>query len=705
MQKLTLFLIISTEFCERFCYYGLRALLFPFLHNHLSYSVSAAKGLSHAFFFLAFFFAMIFGFFSDVRVGHYRTIVSLSIVHVLGTGMLVISAYTSSTLSFLSGILLVAMGTGGIKPCISVFGGDQANKNSNFFSLFYFSINCGAMVSILTLPIIAHTNYTIAFIVPFVLISMAVVLFVSGTRMYTINRPDPRMYKELKAFLFKKKRKSFYVGHGYGFCQDLCEVAENNEENSNFNEVVGAHRMGDVLETNGSSFNEVVGSHRTGGVLMMNGRDRTYSKDEHQKDVHTGVYEIDVDMKDRAAILKRYEMIHRDGHLPRHAASCETEERMGRDAMYTGRDYIYTHDVCHPSSGTPDQTISAAPVDDSFYGERPSYDTASDDSAHVHGINSYSCDENSNELSYDVEQENINRYATAEHFSNSVMNDSNSFNAMDFSSLDDAFLHGGTGKEGTSPSVWIDYAGHKTKPKDVRVYGETNLSVADARTYSADKTITLDHSRSAEYLRKEHKSAIKKECRQILQICRLYLPIIFFWTIYDQQATSWTDQASFLNGNVLGWTIIPSQMQVFNALLTLIFIPLFSHFVFLKARTKMVAGFYLGAVSFFLSAVVEHYKEPSLTVMVQLPQYVLMTAGEVLLSVTGLEYSYSMAPKRFRSVVLAIWLFMAAIGNVLVAFISRMNFFKAEIGSYLFYGCLAVVGSRWLNYEFRRISK
>jgi len=85
------------------------------------------------------------------------------------------------------GLVIIAFGTGGIKPCVSAFGGDQfvlpqqERQLEAFFSVFYFSINAGSLISTFVTPILRSGScfgedscYSAAFGLPAVLMTVAV---------------------------------------------------------------------------------------------------------------------------------------------------------------------------------------------------------------------------------------------------------------------------------------------------------------------------------------------------------------------------------------------------------------------------------------------------------------------------------------------------------------------------------------------------
>lgn len=72
-------------------------------------------------------------------------------------------------------------------------------------------------------------------------------------------------------------------------------------------------------------------------------------------------------------------------------------------------------------------------------------------------------------------------------------------------------------------------------------------------------------------------------------------------------------------------------------------------------------------------------KPNSIHMLWQFPQYMVMTAGEVMFSVTGLEFSFTQAPSSMKSVLQACWLLSVAIGNMLVVVIAELKLFESQV--------------------------
>ncbi|KAK2967067.1 hypothetical protein RJ640_015287 [Escallonia rubra] len=207
--------ILGNECCERLAYYGMSTNLLLYFKHHLNqHSTVASKNLSN-WSGTCYITPLIGAFVADAYLGRYWTIASFSIIYVMGMTLLTLSASVSglkpscygkdnchptdaqSAVCF-TALYLVALGTGGIKPCVSSFGADQFDdaddverkRKSSFFNWFYFSINIGALIASSVLVWIQdNVGWGWGFGIPAVTMAIAVVSFFSGTRLYRNQKP------------------------------------------------------------------------------------------------------------------------------------------------------------------------------------------------------------------------------------------------------------------------------------------------------------------------------------------------------------------------------------------------------------------------------------------------------------------------------------------------------------------------------------
>lgn len=193
--------IIGNELAERFSYYGMRAILTIFMTDYLldssgalaPMSESESKVVFHLFVMAAYAFPLVGALVSDLFIGKYKTIISLSIVYCLGHLAL---SLDETRLGLWVGLSMIAIGAGGIKPCVSAHVGDQFGKSNSYllekiFNVFYLSINLGAILSTLIIPILLDKyGPTIAFGVPGVLMILATIAFWIGRKSYTSVPPS-----------------------------------------------------------------------------------------------------------------------------------------------------------------------------------------------------------------------------------------------------------------------------------------------------------------------------------------------------------------------------------------------------------------------------------------------------------------------------------------------------------------------------------
>lgn len=188
--------IIGNEAAERFSFYGMKAVLAVFMvqYLHLMDARSAAvmneaqaTANVHLFNGAVYLTPFLGALLADVFAGKYRTIIALSIVYCCGHAALAgMGMFGNSPWWLMAGLGLIALGSGGIKPCVSAHVGDQfgarnAHLLSRIFNWFYFSINTGAFVSMLLTPwLLEWYGPHLAFGVPGVLMALATLVFWLG---------------------------------------------------------------------------------------------------------------------------------------------------------------------------------------------------------------------------------------------------------------------------------------------------------------------------------------------------------------------------------------------------------------------------------------------------------------------------------------------------------------------------------------------
>jgi len=195
--------IIGNEACERFSFYGMRNILVPFLVSSVllgylpegSMRDGAAKDIFHIFVIGVYFFPLLGGWLADRWLGKYHTILWFSLIYCAGHACLAL--FEQSPHGFYTGLFLIALGSGGIKPLVVSFCGDQFDQRNKHkakvvFDAFYWIINFGSFFASLFAPLLLRSfGAAVAFGVPGVLMLIATLVFWLGRGRY-INVPPAR---------------------------------------------------------------------------------------------------------------------------------------------------------------------------------------------------------------------------------------------------------------------------------------------------------------------------------------------------------------------------------------------------------------------------------------------------------------------------------------------------------------------------------
>lgn len=196
----------------------------------------------------------------------------------------------------------------------------------------------------------------------------------------------------------------------------------------------------------------------------------------------------------------------------------------------------------------------------------------------------------------------------------------------------------------------------------------------------------------------------------VLKIISIFFLVSVFWALFDQHGSSWVRQANLMELkfhvplSTKSIEVLPTQIQALNPLLVMLLIPVMNPVYRLFDRVgiqttplrRMTVGILLTSASFVAVAIIQQWidtsTEKSVNVFWQLIPYLLLTTGEVMVSVTGLEFAYTQAPKSMKSTIMGFWLLTVTLGNVLVALLARFGNLKLADFFWVFAGLSGAAG-------------
>ena len=203
--------IVGNEACERFSFYGMRSILVAYMTGMLLMSKNEATEIVHLFIACTYLLPLLGAWLADRFLGRYRTIISISLLYCVGNAVLALADFagdieTRKWVLFV-GLAIIAVGAGGIKPCVAAFVGDQVpagEKDSTtltrLYAAFYWSINMGSFFSFLVIPWVRQNwGYSWAFGIPGIFMAIATLIFWLGRKKY--NHVAPTQPEFLKALL------------------------------------------------------------------------------------------------------------------------------------------------------------------------------------------------------------------------------------------------------------------------------------------------------------------------------------------------------------------------------------------------------------------------------------------------------------------------------------------------------------------------
>jgi POT family proton-dependent oligopeptide transporter len=177
----------------------------------------------------------------------------------------------------------------------------------------------------------------------------------------------------------------------------------------------------------------------------------------------------------------------------------------------------------------------------------------------------------------------------------------------------------------------------------------------------------------------------------ILKLSVIYIFVAVFWALFDQTGSKWVLQAQDLDRNWLGVEWLSSQIQAVNPIMILILIPVFTFVIYpainrvftLTPIRKISIGLFIMVVGFSMVAFLQESIDAGLRPSIgwQIAAYAILTASEVMVSITCLEFSYTQAPRRMKSVIMAVFLMSVSLGNVFTAVVNKVILVESNAAS------------------------
>lgn len=193
---------------------------------------------------------------------------------------------------------------------------------------------------------------------------------------------------------------------------------------------------------------------------------------------------------------------------------------------------------------------------------------------------------------------------------------------------------------------------------------------------------------------------------RLRRLAFIYVLVAVFWALYDQTGSTWVFQAEHMNRLVpLGRgsvEILPSQLQALNPLLVLIAIPFLDtrpgrkFFAEVPRLIRVRRGMILTALSFVVIGICQYSIDAGASVSVgwQAFAYLVLSIGEILVSVTTLELAYTCAPIGMKSLVTSFYLLSVSLGNSFTALVNAsLSADRPGGGYFLSFAAFMVVAS------------
>lgn len=204
----------------------------------------------------------------------------------------------------------------------------------------------------------------------------------------------------------------------------------------------------------------------------------------------------------------------------------------------------------------------------------------------------------------------------------------------------------------------------------------------------------------------DHPESAVDDVKAAMNVGKIFIAITVFWALFDQHGSSWVLQAKEMNLNVSlfgsSFELLPSQIPAMNPFMVMALIPIFTFGIYpmieklfgyeMTSLRRMGWGMFVAAASFVFVGVYQYILDggTQISVLWQFIPFLVITMAEVMISITGLEFAYTQAPRSMKSTIMSMWLLTVFFGNMITAYIAKINVFEGG-NFFMFFAVLMAV--------------
>jgi len=205
-----------------------------------------------------------------------------------------------------------------------------------------------------------------------------------------------------------------------------------------------------------------------------------------------------------------------------------------------------------------------------------------------------------------------------------------------------------------------------------------------------------------------------EDAKAVLRVLVIFVPLPFFWAVFFQMYSVWIFQAQEMDTRIGSFVIPPATTTAINGILDIALIPIFDAVIypatekcFRFTNLRRIAAGHIFTIAALIVAGFVSLKttatpcvpdkhgipvcpEGALHIVWILPQYVLISCAEILLSISGLDFAYAEAPPSMKGTITALYLVTTAVGNLLISALTLINA-EAFLKDFIFAGIIFVV--------------